>query len=313
MRNVSESAPVPLFPPDWPARFRGLALRAARCGAGPLLGLRPRKLPAGGTEQTGVRDYCPGDDLRHIDWKLCARRDEVLTRVFEGAADLHVAVLFDVSRSMGSGGGNNSSSGAPSGPKSRLARHIAAACGCWALDRLAIVSLTAFAGGLGPSVRAMRGRGNTARLLRFLAHTPLEDSPTDLLAAATAFVRLPQRRGPVVVISDLLDRRGFERPLDVLRFHGYEPIVVQVYGPADADPPRPGDVELVDCESGRRRPATITERAAVRYRQLFGRFLEQVAAACRRRTIPWFQFRADMPEEQAVRTMFGLPSACHNE
>ncbi len=308
MRNESDRAPLPLFPPDWPARFRCLSLRAERCGAGPLLGLRPRKLPAGGTEQTGVRDYCPGDDLRHVDWKLCARRDEVLTRTFEGAADLHVAVLLDVSRSMGTGGESNEPSGVPGG-KSRLARHVAAACGCWALERLAIVSLTAFAGRLGPSVRAMRGRNNTARLLQFLAQTPLDNSPTDLLAAATAFVRLPQRRGPVVVVSDLLDPAGFERPLDVLRFHGYDPIVVQVYGPADADPPRLGDVELVDCETGRRRRATVTERAAARYRQLFGRFLEQVAAACRRRTIPWFQFRADMPEEQAVRAVLGLPAA----
>lgn len=300
MQNESDRAPLSLFPPDWPARFRCLSLRAERCGAGPLLGLRPRKLPAGGTEQTGVRDYCPGDDLRHVDWKLCARRDEVLTKTFEGAADLHVAVLLDVSRSMGTGA------------KSRLARHVAAVCGCWALERLAIVSLTAFAGGLGPSARAMRGRGNTARLLRFLAQIPLDDSPTDLLAAATAFVRLPQRRGPVVVISDLLDPRGFEQPLDVLRFHGFDPIVVQVYDPADADPPRLGDVELIDCETGRRLPVTVTERAATRYRQLFARFLEQVAAACRRRTIPWFQFRADVPEEQAVRAVLGLPAATDN-
>ncbi len=307
VRPAAESAPAALFPAGWLARFHYLALRAERVGVSPLFAKRPRKLPAGGTEATGVRDYCPGDDLRYVDWHLCARRDEVMTRTFEGTGDLHVSVLLDVSRSMGVDSADAGRHGSPAGAKFKLARQMAAACGCWALENLAAFSLVTFSGGLGPALRRLRGRWRLVQVLRFLEPLQPDAAPTDLAAAAAAFVRLPQPRGPVVVISDLLDRAGFVTGLDMLRYHGFAAAVVHLYAAEDAEPPRLGDVELVDCETGSRQLATVTERAAARYRQRFARFLEQVEDYCTRRTLPWVRLRADVAEERALRAILGLP------
>ncbi len=309
VRPLAERPPAALFPSAWLARFRCLALRAERAGSAPLFARRPRKLPAGGTEATGVRDYCPGDELRYVDWHLCARRDEVLSKTFEGTADLHVAVLLDVSRSMGVASAGAGRVAAAGGAKFKLARQMAAACGCWALENLAAFSLVTFSGGLGPALRGLRGRWHLMRVLRFLERLGLDDPPTDLAAAVAAFVRLPQPRGPVLVISDLLDPRGFAPGLDMLRYHGFAPTMVHLYAPEDADPTRLGDVELVDCETGGRQLATVTAHATARYRQLFERFLQQVGAYCTRHTLPWLRLRADIAEERALRAILGLPDA----
>ena len=94
---------MPLFSPDHLNRFERLSLYAERFGGSPLLAGGEKKLPGGGTEVTGHRDYSPGDDFHAIDWTLCARRDELYVKLFEGQADRDVHILLDCSPSMGLG------------------------------------------------------------------------------------------------------------------------------------------------------------------------------------------------------------------
>ena len=70
-------------------RFRYLELLAEQAGGRSLLDAPREKIPGGGTEVTGVRDYAAGDEYRYVDWTWCGRRDELLTKVFESNADLH--------------------------------------------------------------------------------------------------------------------------------------------------------------------------------------------------------------------------------
>ncbi len=309
MSDDWDHSPAPVFEAEWLTRYRSLSLASHRFGGRSLLRQPSGVLPAGGTEVTGVRDYSPGDDLRTIDWKLCARRDEVLTKTFEGRVDRPMTVLLDVSGSMAewpvSGGHRKVRPGA----KFRLAQRIAAVAGCTALDSLTIFRLFPFSGGLCPGLPALRGRWHALRLLRFLAELAPHDSPTDLGNAVAAFMRQPGRRGPVLVVSDLLDGQGFSRGLDLLRHHGYEPRVVHLYAAEDAHPPRLGDVALTDRETGERQRTVITERAAARYRQLFERFLEEVADYCRSHAVPWLQLSTDTADEEAIRLLLGLPAA----
>ena len=101
---------------------------------------------------------------------------------------------------------------------------------------------------------------------------------TDLARVAQSFVHRGQRRGLAVVLSDLFDPNGFQRGLDLLRHHRYEPHVVQIYDRREAEPDVKGDVELLDVETGTIRKVTITERNLRQYRQIFAEFLESVAA-----------------------------------
>jgi uncharacterized protein (DUF58 family) len=286
-----------LFDSELLSRFHYLSLVARQAGGRSLLAQpRRQKLPCGGTEVTALRDYAPGDDYRHVDWTWCARRDELLSKVFEGEVDLHAYVLLDCSPSMGFGGG----------AKFRLARQVAAVLGYVALANLDRLSVTVFSQGIVTELPPLRGRNRIATLFRFLDQLPLSRTQTNLAQTAEAFTRRSQRRGPVVVLSDLYDRSGFRRGLDILRYGGYEPRVVQIHDPREAEPGLLGDVELLDIGTGSLRQVTVTERAARRYRQLFAEFLDSVRDYCASHTIPCLQLVSDASEEDVFLRVLGV-------
>src|SRR5580704_3524991 len=110
---------MPLFTRELLKRFERLSLFAERTGGSPLLAAVRKRVPGGGTEVTGHRDYSPGDDFRAIDWMLCAKRDELFVKLFEGRTEGDVHLLLDCSPSMGLG--------RPA--KFQVARQVAAALG----------------------------------------------------------------------------------------------------------------------------------------------------------------------------------------
>ncbi len=301
--NVSAS----VFSAEWLVRQRTLSLASRRLQKTSILRTSSRMLPAGGTEAVAVRDYVPGDDPRLVDWKLCARRDEVLTRTYQCRADVPMTVLLDISRSMAGGQGAGGEGSGRSGLKFDLARQLAGVAGCVAIEAMTSFRLVPFSGRLCRGLPALRGKWQALRLLRFLERLEPDALPTDLAASAGAFVRWGVVRGPVLVISDLLDSRGFAHGLNALRHYGYEPRVVHLYASEDASPACLGDVELLDRETGTRQRAVITEKAIDRYRELFARFLTDVTDYCRRHAVPCLQLSTDTTPEDAMRALLGFP------
>jgi uncharacterized protein (DUF58 family) len=277
-------------------RWRRLALSARRVGHS-WLAAPCRPLPAGGTEMTGLRDYAPGDDPRQVDWVLCARRDELVTRLFEGCPQQEVHLLVDCSASMGPA----------EGPKAQLVRRVAGGLCYAALSGGQCVRLTAFAGRVVARSDALRSEHRIGLAVRFLGELSPRDGETDLAGSAQQFVRLRQRRGPAIVLSDLYDRdpRALPRALDILLRPGYAPRVVQVFDPREAEPALLGDVELIDVESGASQTATVTERTLRRYRELFSGFCEAVRGHCRKRAVPLLTAAADADADELIRQMIG--------
>jgi len=276
-------------------RFHFLSLSAGGSAGRSLLAPPRKKLPGGGTEVTGLRDYAPGDDYRYIDWTWTARRDELLTKVFEGEEDRGVYVLLDCSPSMGLG--------RPA--KFDLARRIAALLGYAAVANLVQVGVAAFSEGIVARHPPLRDRARFGRLLRFLEGLQLRGTRTDLARTAEGFTRGYQRHGPVVVISDLYDPAGFRGGLNVLLHRGYEPRVVQIYAPSEAKAERLGDLELHDVEVAASRRVTVTEKAARRYRELFARFQESIRSYCSKYGMACMQVACDTPEDEALLRVLG--------
>ena len=126
-----------------------------------------------------------------------------------------------------------------------------------------------------------RGKARILTLMKFLERLEPRGRKTQLTELATAFVHRSQRRGMVIVISDLFDPSGFEHGLDLLRHHRYEPHVLQLYDRQEAEPDFMGDVELLDVETEELRKRTITEKNQRQYRLVFNDFLERVRTYCR--------------------------------
>src|SRR5438093_3326219 len=241
---------MPLFDSDFLNKLEYLSLISKRIFRGSLLAQRRTMQLGGGIEFADHREYTPGDDFRYLDWNLYARHEELLLKRFQEEEDLHVYLLLDCSRSMAFG----------SPPKFDFARQVTAALAYIALADLDRVAVVAFANDIVDDFPLTRGKGRILSLLKFLEGLPAGGTDTDLNRVATGFVHRNQRRGLALVVSDLYDPNGFERGLDLLRHHRYEPHVIQVHDKLEADPrDMLGDLELFDIETESARKVTVTE------------------------------------------------------
>lgn len=109
------------------ARLRHLELRSRAIADSLLPGRHPHPRPGWSVEFSQHREYSPGDDLRHVDWKATARADRLLIRRFQDETSLAVRLIVDASPSM-SVGDRTETAGSETGPtKFRAAAEIAAA------------------------------------------------------------------------------------------------------------------------------------------------------------------------------------------
>lgn len=92
-RKISLELPTAL-------KLRGLHLLPLQ-GAHGLRGGEHRSRNRGfSSEFAEHREYVPGDDLRHLDWKVFGKTDKYYLKQFEDETNLHVQVAMDVSSSM---------------------------------------------------------------------------------------------------------------------------------------------------------------------------------------------------------------------
>ncbi len=282
-----------LFDSEFLKKLEYLSLVSRRVFRGQLLAQRRTMQLGGGIEFADHREYTPGDDFRYLDWNVFARHDELLLKRFQEEEDLHVYILLDCSRSMGFG----------EPAKFDYARQVAAALAYIALADLDRVSAIAFADRIVSEFPLTRGKGRILSLMKFLEGLEVRDGLTDLARSAENFVRRSQRRGLAVVVSDLFDPSGYERGLDVLRHHRYEPHVVQVFDRRELDPGMKGDVELLDVESGSVEKVTVTERNLREYRKIFEAFLESVRAYCTKYGVGGTRSTTDVPFDELILRM----------
>ncbi|MBX6312119.1 MAG: DUF58 domain-containing protein [Isosphaeraceae bacterium] len=288
-----------LFDSEFLKKLEYLSLVSRRVFRGQLLAQRRTMQLGGGIEFADHREYTPGDDFRYLDWNVFARHDELLLKRFQEEEDLHVYLFLDCSRSM--------AFGRPS--KFDLARQVAAALAYIALADLDRVAVIAFAGDIVADFPLTRGKARILSLLKFLEGVPSQGSVTNLARATSGFVHRSQRRGLAVVISDLYDPEGFERGLDLLRHHRYEPHLVQIYDRNEAEPKLLGDVELYDIETGTTQKVTVTERNLRQYHQIFDQFQESVRRYCNNYGLGFTRTTSDVPFDDLILKMMRMAGA----
>jgi len=262
---------VALFGSDFLKKLEYLSLISQRVFRGSLLAQRRTMQRGTGVEFADHRAYTPGDDFRHLDWNVFARHDQLLLKRFQEEEDLHVYFLLDASKSM--------ALGTPA--KFDYARQITAALAYIALADLDRISVTAYAGDIVADFPLTRGKARILPLLDFLERLQPQGTVTDLSRVATGFVHRTQRRGLAIIVSDLYDPSGYQRGIDLLRHRMYEPHLIQIHDPKEANPEFLGDLELEDVENLSTRKVTVSERSLRRYREVYQQFHSDLTKYCR--------------------------------
>jgi uncharacterized protein (DUF58 family) len=188
-------------------------------------GDRHARLPGGGTEFEGLREYTVDDDVRRIDWAATARSPRAVVRTYRAERNQTVLVLVDCGRTMaalvGAGPLGTGAAGAgedDAGPVPRLEHAIDAAQG---ITRLATglgdrVGMIAFADRV---LATLPPRGHSDQLRRLtmeLAAVPARLVESDHRTAfTTALDRFP-RRALMVVLTELANEAAVQTLLPAL-------------------------------------------------------------------------------------------------
>src|SRR5207249_9710414 len=97
----------PYLHPDVIARAQVLGLKARGIVEGLRVGDHRSPFRGFSVEFVQHREYVPGDDLRHIDWKSYGRSDRYTIKQYEQETNFAGHVLLDASRSMLYGEGDS--------------------------------------------------------------------------------------------------------------------------------------------------------------------------------------------------------------
>jgi uncharacterized protein (DUF58 family) len=262
--------------------------------AGNLRAERRTRKVGSGIEFADHRTYARGDDFRYIDWNLYGRLDRLLLRLFEEEEDLYIYILIDVSDSM--------SIGSPL-PKLHYAMQVGAALtyvGLANLDRVAIIP---FGDRLIDRMPPSRGKNRIFRVFEFLRHCDI-GGKTEIAECMKDFVTQNKRKGLAVVISDFYDPAGFEQGINTLRYHRFEPFVLQVYDMREAKPNLHGDLALVDCETGHVKEVTISKSLLEAYEIEHERYCKELEAYCTKYALPFFRTHTSIPFDELVLKIF---------
>jgi uncharacterized protein (DUF58 family) len=145
-----------------------------------------------------------------------------------------------------------------------------------------------------------RHRPGHLRHLMLALEKPAEGSATDLSAPLKRIVQLVNKRGLIVLISDLLaSTETLERNLTVLTASGHEVLLFHVLDPAELTFNFDHAGQYYDVESGR---DLYIEPALARkeYRRKLEKHVTNVRTACQKLGVAYHHFTTDRPLEMAL-------------
>jgi uncharacterized protein (DUF58 family) len=235
------------------ARIGNLELVARWVVEGFMSGLHRSPHLGYSTDFAEHRPYVPGDDIRHVDWRVFARTERTYLKTYEADTNTNFTVLLDVSASMGYGHGDIT--------KLAYAKLLAATLAWFSRRQRDRVGLVTFADDVREIVPP------AARHLPNVLHALERATAGGSGSLARPLARIAQsqqRRGIFLLLSDL-----YEPATDVLRAlgpltgAGHDVIVIQLLDAAERTFPFEDATTFRDLESGARvpvSPAKMRER-----------------------------------------------------
>jgi uncharacterized protein (DUF58 family) len=224
-------------------------------------------------EFTQHREYVPGDDIRHLDWKVLGRTDRYYLKQYEQETNYVAHLLVDASESMAYGSGAIS--------KLHYAKQLAACLAYLVLSQRDAVSMSVFDSNVRTHVPRTGNLGSIHNIMTTLAGMR-PTAQTDVASVLHRIASTIPRRGIVILISDLFDDE--QKILDGvqhLRFVGHEVIVFHTLDPCELEFPFDGMVEFDGLEENARlltRPSEIRKS----YLREIESFRRRVREGCER-------------------------------
>jgi len=243
------------------------------------------------TEFSAYRQYVPGDEVCHIDWKLYGRTNRYHVKLFDAETNFVANLLLDASSSMTFGSGNIT--------KLEYAKYLAASLAYLIVDQRDSAGVGIFDGELQQYIEPKSTLGILADISRELENVKPQPR-TEIANILHEFAGRMTRRGMVMVFSDLLDNTDeFIKGINHLRFRGHNVTVFHILDPQEIEFPLNGVWRFEGLEED---GELITQPARVRqaYLEELEKFIRKVRGACIRSEADYVLCNTAEPIESIV-------------
>ena len=286
-----------MVPLDFLKRLRRVEVRSRLVSQELMAGQCDSIFKGRGMDFVDVREYCPGDDVRRIDWNVSARLRKTYIKRLVEERELTVLLIVDLSAS-----GHFGTSGIT---KRELAAELAGTLAMSAIRNNDRVGLILFTGEVEHYLPPRKTRQHVQRLLRdLLTHTPRSEG-TNLVQALDFAGRVTHRPALIFLLTDLHDE-GYESALKSAN-QRHDLLVFQITDPREQTLPDVGLALVQDAETGDMLEVDTGDpsvRAA--YEQAAAGHQEAAREFLRRSRIGHLELRTDRPWSNPLRTFLTL-------
>jgi uncharacterized protein (DUF58 family) len=298
--SAATVAEPPLEDPTALARFGQIEVVARLVVEGYMVGQHKSPFKGTSVEFVEHRQYYPGDEIRHIDWRAYGKTGKYFIKEYEEETNLRAYMLVDASGSMNYGQSTLT--------KFNYGRTLAAALSYLLLQQRDAVGMIAF----DTAVRERVEPSTSPHTFGVIANHLQKLQPgqeTSLGGVITEIVRTLKRRSMVCILSDFFDSiEHVTRAIEQLRHERHEVILMQLLAPEEIDFPFTRPTQFRSLELANHRLLVDPYRLRSIYLEQFQQFRKDLRKVCDNARVDLVTFTTNQPYHQALGTYLALRS-----
>jgi uncharacterized protein (DUF58 family) len=281
------------FDPTSLARYGRLTLVARGLVEGFLSGVHKSPYKGFSVEFAEHRQYYPGDEIRHIDWRAFGKTDRYYIKEYEEETNLKAHLLVDASGSMRYKGKGGQS-------KFHYAQYVAASLAYLMLHQRDAVGVATHDTKIRRLLPPKASSKHLLQVLKILEETE-PGGETELAPLWHNLAAQFKRRGLVVILSDCFaEVPPLLRALRHFRHRRHEVLLFHVLAPEELDFPFKKWTQFRDLEAPGNKLLVDPQRLRKEYRENFARFCRELREACGQAQVDYHPMRTDQPVERAL-------------
>ena len=277
--------------PEIVALLNSMSLRARLVVEGYIIGQHRSPYHGFSVEFAEHRSYGPGDEIRHIDWKLFGKTDRLYVKRYEEETNLQAYVLLDTSKSMLYSSGKVS--------KLNYANSLVASLSYLMINQQDAAGLIQFSDKINTFIPPRSKPSHLNALLTKLDDKSVEND-TDIEPVLHQMADRIKKRGLVILVSDLLDEpEKIINGLKHFRHNNQEVIVFHILDRKELEFNFNSRTRFLDMESGEE---ILTEPWHIRlsYKELIMKLQDYYKRECRQQLIDYVPIFTDQYLDKGI-------------
>lgn len=239
------------------------------------------------------REYSPGDEIRHIDWKIFGKRDKFYIKEFEESVNLKSYILLDCSGSMNFTGSEKRIT------KFYYSCYLVASLAYLLLLQRDAVGLLCFNSKIEDLILP-RAIFNHLQILLQTIEQKIPSQETNIYKSLWEFAQMIKKRALIILVSDLIDET--DEVIKIIKFFKYrkmDVMVFQILDPVEISLNFFGNCRFINMEN-KKIIETEVEPIKKEYQKIFFNILEKYRISFRQNKIDYLLIQTNQPLETSL-------------